>query len=172
MHGDESAGPLAALCLLEENVWPAADLWLVPRLNPAGFRANSRTNAAGVDVNRDYRNPQSEAARGHIAWLEQQPGFDLTLLLHEDWEAHGFHCHELDPDGRTWPAPDTIKAVRPGRPIDDSPEIGGHPIAAPGIIRPNVPPKAGQTGARHRLGGWQVGVIPSRSAGVGWRLAE
>jgi len=142
MHGDEPAGPLAALRLLEENVWPTADLWLVPCLNPAGFRVNSRTNAAGVDVNRDYRNPQSDEARGHIAWLERQPGFDLTLLLHEDWEAHGFYCYELNPDGRTSFAPEMIEAVRPGCPIDDSPEIDGRPIAAPGIIRPNVPPES------------------------------
>lgn len=142
MHGDEPAGPLAALCLLEENVWPTADLWLVPCLNPAGFRVNSRTNAAGVDVNRDYRNPQSDEARGHIAWLERQPGFDLTLLLHEDWEAHGFYCYELNPDGRKSFAPDMIEAVRPGCPIDDSSEIDGRPIAAPGIIRPNVPPES------------------------------
>lgn len=142
MHGDEPAGPLALRRLLEENDWPAADLWLLPCLNPAGFRANTRTNAAGVDVNRDYRNPQSDEARGHIAWLERQPGFDLTLLLHEDWEANGFYCYELNSAGRTSLAPAMIEAVRPVCPIDDSPEIDGRPLTAPGIIRPEVPPES------------------------------
>ena len=59
MHGDEPAGPCAALQLVQDNVWPDADLWLIPCLNPAGLRASSRTNAFGIDVNRDYRQPRS-----------------------------------------------------------------------------------------------------------------
>ena len=41
IHGDEPAGPLTALRLLQENQWPAsAELWLLPCLNPAGFILN------------------------------------------------------------------------------------------------------------------------------------
>src|SRR5215472_11388527 len=41
IHGDEPAGPLAALRLLQENKWPAnAELWFCPCLNPMGFISN------------------------------------------------------------------------------------------------------------------------------------
>lgn len=140
-HGDEPAGPLAALRLLEENAWPDADLWLLPCLNPDALRANTRGNAAGIDVNRDYRHPQTAEACGHIAWLHRQPRFDLTLLLHEDWESHGFYCYELNPSGLPSLAPAMISAVRPICPIDDSTVIDGRPISEPGIIRPNIRPE-------------------------------
>jgi len=140
MHGDEPAGPRAALRLLEENHWPEADLWLVPCLNPHGLRANSRENAAGLDVNRDYRHGRSAEASGHIAWLERQPRFDLTLLLHEDWEAHGFYCYELNSSGRASLAPVMVEAVREVCPIDTSPLIDGRPLSEPGIIRPALTP--------------------------------
>jgi hypothetical protein len=138
MHGDEPAGPSAALQLLRENRWPDVDLWLLPCLNPTGLRANSRTNAAGIDVNRDYRQPRSAEAQGHLTWLEQQPRFDLALLLHEDWEAHGFYCYELNPHALPSLAGAMVNAVRAVCPIDESPEIDGRPISEPGIIRPLI----------------------------------
>src|SRR5437016_1461172 len=55
IHGDEPAGPLAILEALKENRWPSdVDIWLCPCLNPAGFLRNSRENALGIDLNRDY----------------------------------------------------------------------------------------------------------------------
>src|SRR5689334_1236036 len=45
IHGDEPAGPLAALRLLQENRWPDnLELWLCPCLNPIGFTLNTREN--------------------------------------------------------------------------------------------------------------------------------
>ena len=74
IHGDEPAGPLAALHLLRDNQWPAhAEIVLLPCLNPAGFAANQRENAQGIDLNRDYLNSQTAEIRAHIAWLEKQP---------------------------------------------------------------------------------------------------
>ena len=46
IHGDEPAGPLAALRLLQENRWPEhAEIFLLPCLNPVGFTLNQRENA-------------------------------------------------------------------------------------------------------------------------------
>ena len=60
IHGDEPAGPLAALKLVHENRWPKnAEIYLLPCLNPAGFTLNQRGNANDIDLNRDYRNPKS-----------------------------------------------------------------------------------------------------------------
>ncbi|MGH7952115.1 MAG: DUF2817 domain-containing protein, partial [Limisphaerales bacterium] len=92
IHGDEPAGPLAALKLLQENNWPEnLEIWLCPCLNPVGFQLNSRANAKGIDLNRGYLNPVAEEILAHIAWLEQQPAYDLCMTLHEDWESHGFY---------------------------------------------------------------------------------
>lgn len=140
IHGDEPAGPLAVRELLEQDAFPAdADLWLCPCLNPTGFPRNTRENAAGVDLNRDYRVPATPEVRAHVAWLERQPSFDAAFCLHEDWEAAGFYVYELNPDGRTSLAERIIEAVRPVCPIGSSPMIDGRE-AAGGIIRPRLDP--------------------------------
>jgi len=139
-HGDEPAGPLAALKLLQENRWPDnVEVFLLPCLNPLGFTLNQRTNAEGIDVNRDYRDPKSAEARTHIAWLQRQPQFDLYLCLHEDWESNGFYLYETNPDARLSFAGEMINAVAPVCPIDWSENIEGRP-AQGGIIRPNISP--------------------------------
>lgn len=140
IHGDEPAGPLAVRELLKENSWPEhADLWLCPCLNPTGFPRNTRENASGVDLNRDYKHRRSAEVRAHIAWLERQPDFDLCLCLHEDWEAHGFYVYEVNPDHRPSLAAKMVEAVRAICPIDHSPLIDGREAEA-GIIRPNIDP--------------------------------
>ena len=141
IHGDEPAGPLAALQLLRENRWPDnAELWFCPCLNPMGFVLNRRENAGGRDLNRDYRNPQTAEVRAHIAWLERQPQFDLYLCLHEDWESHGFYLYEQNPDGRPSLAETIVSAVQKVCPIDPSEMIEDRP-AKNGIIRPNLDPR-------------------------------
>ena len=142
IHGDEPAGPLAGLQLLREDSWPAgANLLLCPVLNPDGLAGNSRENPSGVDLNRDYKDPQSPETQAHVAWLQTQPAFAVTLCLHEDWEAQGFYLYELNPDARPSFAPAMIAAVAPLCPIDLSPEIEGR-AAAGGIIHPSVEPSS------------------------------
>lgn len=142
IHGDEPAGPLAALQLLRDNEWPAhADFWLLPCLNPTGFALNRRENDCGLDLNRQYLHPEAEEIRSHITWLERQPDFDLTLCLHEDWESHGFYVYELNLDSRPSLAQSIVAAVASVCPIDPSETIEGRP-AANGIIRPNADPRS------------------------------
>jgi hypothetical protein len=138
IHGDEPAGPLALLQLLDENAWPAdAALWLCPCLNPDGFARNTRENRDGVDLNRDYRDPRSAEVSAHIRWLQRQPRFDFALCLHEDWEARGFYVYEINRTGGASLAARMIPAVAPICPIDPSPEIDGFE-ARDGIISPAV----------------------------------
>ena len=140
IHGDEPAGPLAALRLLRENRWPDnAEIILLPCLNPIGFTLNRRENAEGIDLNRDYRNSKSAEIRAHFAWLERQAKFDLYLCLHEDWESHGFYLYEQNPDNRPSLAEKIIAEVRNVCPIDRSEIIEGRP-AQNGVIRPNLNP--------------------------------
>lgn len=141
IHGDEPAGPLAALQLIQADAWPAAaEIFLLPCLNPGGFARNTRENAAGLDLNRDYLNPQSAEIRAHIAWLERQGGFDLCLCLHEDWESHGFYLYELNPEHKPSLAERMVAAVAEVCPIDQSEIIEGRE-ARSGIIRPNLDPR-------------------------------
>ena len=140
IHGDEPAGPLAALRLLRENQWPEnAELWFCPCLNPMGFVLNRRENADGKDLNRDYRHLETAEVRAHIAWLQRQPQFDLCLCLHEDWESHGFYVYELNPENRPSLAEAMIARIAEVCPIDPSEIIEARP-ARDGIIRPNLDP--------------------------------
>jgi protein MpaA len=140
IHGDEPAGPLAALRLLQVNHWPTnAELWFCPCLNPVGFILNRRENADGRDLNRDYRHLETTEVRAHIAWLELQPKFNLCLMLHEDWESHGFYLYEQNPDNRPSLAETMIARIAEVCPIDRSEIIEGRP-AKNGIIRPNLDP--------------------------------
>jgi hypothetical protein len=141
IHGDEPAGPLAALRLLQENRWPASlDLWLCPCLNPIGFVLNRRENAGGKDLNRDYRHLEAAETRAHIAWLERQPQFDLYLILHEDWESHGFYLYEQNPDRKPSLAEKIIQRVAEVCSIEQSENIEGRE-AKGGIISPNLDPR-------------------------------
>lgn len=141
IHGDEPAGPLAVRRLLQENKWPPqTELWLIPCLNPAGFRLNRRENAEGIDLNREYLQPKAAETLAHIAWLKRQPGFDLCLCLHEDWEAQGFYVYELNPDNRPSLAEPIVAKAARVCPIDLSQLIEGRP-AQGGIIRPSVDPR-------------------------------
>lgn len=142
IHGDEPAGPLAALSLIQANQWPEnIDLWFCPCLNPLGFALNSRENSKGIDLNRDYMKPVAEEITAHITWLERQPMFDLCLLMHEDWESYGFYLYEQNPEGRVPLAEPMIEAVSKVCPIDPNELIEGRP-AKNGIVRPNLDPRS------------------------------
>jgi protein MpaA len=140
VHGDEPSGPLAVIELLRQNKWPEANLWLVPCVNPTGYRLNTRENGQGVDLNRDYRHLSTIEISAHARWLQAQPKFDLCLLLHEDWEANGFYVYELNPDQRPSLAAPMVEAVRPLCPIETSELVDGWRCEA-GIIRPAVVPE-------------------------------
>jgi protein MpaA len=142
IHGDEPAGPLAVRQLLRENAWPEGlDLWMCPCLNPMGFALNQRENGDGLDLNRQYLEPAADEVVAHIEWLKRQPGFDLCLCLHEDWESHGFYVYELNPDNRPSLAEPMIARIAEVCPIDRSEMIEGRP-ARDGVIRPSVDPRA------------------------------
>jgi len=136
IHGDEPAGPLAVLRLLQENCWPEnVSLWLCPCLNPAGFLVNRRENDDGVDLNRDYKSKKSPEINAHISWLEKQPSFDVTLCLHEDWESSGFYLYELNSNGGRSFAKEILQSAARICPIDHSTMIEGR-LAHGGLIQP------------------------------------
>lgn len=54
IHGDESDGIQIVDKLKKVNIPRGIDLWLVPSMNPDGVANNTRTNANGVDLNRNF----------------------------------------------------------------------------------------------------------------------
>lgn len=141
IHGDEPAGPLAALRLFQEDQWPDdVAFWFCPCLNPTGFSLNRRENYQGIDLNRDYRAFQSEEVRAHVAWLGRQPSFDLHLCMHEDWESHGFYVYEVNPDRRPSLAEKIVDAVSKVCPIEHAETVDDWPVKD-GIIRPPFKPE-------------------------------
>lgn len=136
IHGDEPAPPLALLELLEAGVFDSRANWfLCPMLNPTGLARGVRENNDGLDLNRDYKDLQSAEIRAHVAWLQRQPCFTVTLSVHEDWESTGYYLYELNPEQRLSLAESIIAAVAPICAIDHSPLIDGRESIG-GILRP------------------------------------
>jgi protein MpaA len=68
MHGDEQAG-LRVVQRLRTQEFPAAvDLWLIRSANPDGTAADRRTNAHGVDPNRNFPQRWVSAGVGTPNW--------------------------------------------------------------------------------------------------------
>ncbi len=136
IHGDEPAGPLAMLELLEDGFFTGAIDWaLCPALNPVGLAAGQRENAGGIDLNRDYWLRRSEEVSAHVAWLESKSAPGLFLSLHEDWEAKNFYLYEINLEAdQPQRAQDIIAAVRPWFSPEPGPEIDGHHPRTPGWI--------------------------------------
>ncbi|HWD73068.1 MAG TPA: DUF2817 domain-containing protein [Actinomycetota bacterium] len=54
IHGDEPAGIAIARQLERLTPPPGTDVWVIENLNPDGTAANTRQNANGVDLNRNF----------------------------------------------------------------------------------------------------------------------
>jgi protein MpaA len=138
IHGDEPAGPLALLELMERGAFDDRAVWFIcPLLNPVGFTNRTRENADGIDLNRDYKALRSLEIQAHARWLQAQPNFDAALCLHEDWEATGYYLYELNPDQRRRGlAREILTSVMNVCPIEPATQIDGRPVAERGILRP------------------------------------
>ena len=97
IHGNETAGMRVARRLIAAHAPAHTDLQVIPTLNPDGVAANTRGNAHGVDLNRNFpfgwrplggleysgahplSEPESRAARGLI--LRTAP--DITIWFHQ-----------------------------------------------------------------------------------------
>jgi murein peptide amidase A len=63
IHGDEGAGR-AVVRLLARAAPRDVELWIVSTVNPDGARRGTRTNARGVDLNRNFSRAWRRNARG------------------------------------------------------------------------------------------------------------
>lgn len=162
IHGDEPAGTLALLDLLQSGALrEVANFTLFPALNPAGLRAGTRTNADGVDLNRDYLSCSTAEVAAHVQWLRNNyRAYDLTLSLHEDWETEGFYLYEIITTEAPSLAPAILADVAPIIPLQPKGIIDGHDMVADGYIHHESTPDEPK--------GWpeaifHVTLAPSRS---------
>ncbi len=87
IHGNETAGVAIAQALLDEPADPAADIWVVPNLNPDGTALHRRQDAEGIDLNRNFPYDWQPAATagpwdypGPRPASEPETGFAMRLI--------------------------------------------------------------------------------------------
>jgi len=100
VHGDEPAGPWALFSIVRDGLLDQRFAYRVwPCTNPSGYVAGTRVNAEGNDVNRSFN--VEAATPESLAIMSTNAGsrFELSLDLHEDFEAVGFYCYEPIVDG-------------------------------------------------------------------------
>jgi hypothetical protein len=100
VHGDEPAGPWALLSSVEAGLLDERFAYRVwPCTNPSGYRAGTRVNADGKDVNRSFSEAASTAESRAIMAENRECRIAFAIDLHEDFEADGFYCYEPVVDG-------------------------------------------------------------------------
>jgi hypothetical protein len=141
IHGDEPAGPVALLSLLQTDALPRHHNWVIcPLMNPSGLKKGSRENQLGIDLNRDYRDFRSVESCRHRDFLSHYlASIDLGIHLHEDWEFRGFYLYELNFGKHPSRAKAILRAASHYLPIETAECIDGR-TARSGIIRPKTLP--------------------------------
>lgn len=89
IHGDEPAGVLGLLEFLERDLAGYSSdfsFYILPCLNPSGYERGTRTNTAGVDLNRVFSSSSThyEVCAVRMALAERGERFVATIDLHED----------------------------------------------------------------------------------------
>ncbi|MCE0499055.1 MAG: M14 family metallocarboxypeptidase [Methylacidiphilales bacterium] len=148
IHGDEISGPLALLELLRlPDFFRDFNTVIFPILNPDGLARGTRENTAGIDLNRDYRDPRSAEIAGHIEILKTLGRFDAAMMLHEDFEGVGAYLYELNEE-RPVTGREIITAMGRHVPIDLRPEIEDFPAHGGVILRRDIVHKVGPIAER------------------------
>lgn len=139
IHGDEPAATLGLLWWAEESLLdcPCA-VTLLPCLNPWGLSQNSRYDASGTDLNRCFDDPRQPLIGAWDRFVDRER-YDVTLCLHEDYDAVGAYCYEL-PGSDPGVAAGIFADGWGDLPLDLRPEIDGMD-AHGGVISPrrNLP---------------------------------
>ena len=74
IHGNECAGLAVVRELLKEGAPAGTEIVVVPNLNPDGYRGDTRQNADGVDLNRNFPSNWARIGRrGSLQWSGPRP---------------------------------------------------------------------------------------------------
>ncbi|MFP4063929.1 MAG: M14 family zinc carboxypeptidase [Bacteroidales bacterium] len=88
-HGNEQSGKEGSLLLIKDIVngkfdhwFKEMELWIIPQVNPDGGEENRRTNAQGLDLNRDHVVQEAPETRAlHSLFRQWMP--HVTIDVHE-----------------------------------------------------------------------------------------
>ena len=139
IHGDEAAATEGLVNWVEKNphVIRKSRVLIFPCLNPWGLANNCRLDSRGRDLNRCFnksRVPQILAQMKIIG----RSRFDLALMLHEDFDAHGLYIYEIAGKRPYW-AEALLEAGTRHLPRDPRTSIEGR-RARNGIVRKKITP--------------------------------
>ncbi|HEY4485624.1 MAG TPA: M14 family metallocarboxypeptidase [Nitrospiria bacterium] len=138
IHGDEPGGVWAALEFLRRyphlpECYRHFDFTLLPCVNPFGFEHDMRENAAGIDLNRQFRSPAPPPEVDRVKAAAGARPFHAALEFHEDVDTPGFYLYELTRDGEASWGAEILSRVEKRFPVNKSDEIEGAP-AEGGLI--------------------------------------
>lgn len=139
IHGDEPAGAWAALEFLHRyprlpELYRAYSFTVLPCTNPFGFENDTRENADGLDLNRQFRDSHPPDEVRLIKSVVGGRAYDLTLEFHEDVDSPGFYLYELTQEGEPSWGREIIEAVGRNHPVNRASEIEGT-TAQEGLIQ-------------------------------------
>jgi hypothetical protein len=133
IHGDEAASTEGLIAWAEKHQrrlsrWP---LLIFPCLNPWGLRRNIRLDEAGVDLNRSFH--IEHPVIGGLKAVIEPYQFELSVMLHEDYDAQGYYLYEIQRVSPYW-GEHLLAAADREITIDPRQKIEGT-NAASGLIR-------------------------------------
>ena len=139
IHGDEAAATEGLINWAEKNGATIRKFHtlIFPCLNPWGLVNNSRLDHRGRDLNRCFNNRRVPQIREHLK-IVGKSRFDLSLTLHEDFDAHGVYIYEVQARRPYW-AEDFLRAAARHVPPDSRKTIEGRK-AKNGIVRRSITP--------------------------------
>ncbi len=123
VHGDEPAGVVALLQLVETNALPAGFSYRIwPCTNPTGFDLRTRESGDGIDINRTFGRGGTSPESSAIVMSNRDRKFVLAVDLHEDDGADEFYCYEYGE--RSIGSRLARRCLRPN-PLAEAEELGG-----------------------------------------------
>jgi len=109
IHGDEGAGRSVVRLLAADSRGATSDVWLISTANPDGSVRDRRTNAHGVDLNRNFSRGWRAGARGRLDYPGSRPFSEpesravrslilrlrprVTIWFHQPWGQVLAPCH-------------------------------------------------------------------------------
>lgn len=139
IHGDEAAATEGLIVWAENRPGMIRKFrtLIFPCLNPWGLVNNCRLDAQGRDLNRCYNGTRVPQILAQVKILASSR-FDLSLQLHEDFDAHGIYVYEVAGKRPFW-GEDLLKAGSVHLPPDHRTSIEGR-RAKNGLVRRRITP--------------------------------
>ena len=128
IHGNEPGGVWAVLEFLRRyaslpSFYHNMQFTILPCLNPYGYEFNTRENAEGFDLNRQFRTSHPPMEVRLVKEVVRGWAYNLVMEFHEDVDTPGFYLYELTQNGEPSWGKKIIERVALRFPINMNEEI-------------------------------------------------